>query len=79
MTIPYNLVSIPWLQQLLALITSLAASLLLVEEPIMRKVMVFLFSSWLVLVRSSCPPSTSSCSWTGLLGVVESRLRAELD
>ena len=43
MTIPYNLVSIPWLQQLLALITILATSLLL-EEPMMRKVMV-LFSS----------------------------------
>ena len=45
MTIPYNLVSIPWLQQLLALITSLATSLLLlVEVPMMRKVKVF-FSS----------------------------------
>ena len=33
----------------------------------------------LVLVRSFCPPSTSSCSWTGKLGKVEYRLKAVLD
>ena len=41
MTIPYNLVSIPRLLQLLALITSLATSLLLlVEEPMVGMVKV---------------------------------------